>query len=316
MATPSKTSPDYDPVNEALDVGYGIGRSEERKRRTQHVERARRGGKRAGAAQAKRDAEEDRRRRAQKTREANAQLRARRAARTEEQTAATRRGAYRAGVADAKRQADARRRAQQDAQRQARGTQSSATAAPGLRAPNPNLPLVGGLSMNPDRTSSARIIMACVAMSAIAVVIRDTRGQPAGQTFVQSGGTNVQVPAHLRSLGGVFIAGTIALIVNEAQPGIGLAAGLVLLFDVGGSVLMSGTTKNGVRTPSLLEQLLGGGLFAKTVTTPYGQVPPGTHTGSDWYAPGNPGNPNGVKVPRGATVDPPPAYQPPSSAQR
>lgn len=282
MATASKKSADYDPIEEALDIGYGVGRSEERKRRTEHVERARRGGQRKGRAEANKILDTERRERAQR---ADA-VRARSRRVQEERTASARRGAYRAGQADI-------RRAQADAARQARPSSSSGTAAPApqLRAPNFNLP-GGSLGNGPDRTTTARIILVATAISAIGVVTRDTiTGGVPSKTTVKVGNETVTVPTHLRSLGGVFIMGTIALVVNEVNPGIGLTLGVVLLLDVGVSTL---TGRGG------LFNSIGNGLFAKTVPGAAGSstIPPGPHTGNDWYAPGNPGNPNGVKLPQ------------------
>lgn len=263
MATPAKTSPDYDPINEALDIGYGVGRSEERKTRQKHVERARRGGARTGSAQRNRQAEEERRRRAEKTRNANARMRANRARVQDERTASARRGAYRAGAADVK-------RAQADAARQARRSPASTQPkSSGMTAPNVNLPVLGGLTDGIDRTTSARIIVLATAISAIVVVVRDARASTPGKTTVQVGHDVVQVPNHLRSLGGVFVMGTVSLIVNEVNPGIGLALGVSMGVAVIGSTIY--TSSKG-QTRVGFADWIGGGLFAKTTTHPAGST--------------------------------------------
>lgn len=254
MATAKKSSPDYDPIEEALDIGHRIGVQTTRERQKPRVEAARRGGERHGQARARREAEEARQRRARKTREANARMRASRAARQEEATAAARRGAYRSGQAAA-------RRAQADAARQARATQPSPSSGQ-LRAPNFSVPGTSGLGGGGgfDRVTTSRVIVVAVAISAIGVVARDAiAGGVPTKTVVKVGKDTVTVPTHLRSLGGVFIMGTIALLVNEFDPGVGLVLGLGLLFDVGLSTM---TGRDG------LFARVGGGLFAKTQPKP------------------------------------------------
>lgn len=292
MATAKKTSPDYDPIEEAFDIGAGLGRQEERRVRKPHVERARRGGARRGAAEAKRQAEQDRKRRAEKTRKANARMRASRESkgeaeslarkqreaesranrerRREEELASARRGAYRGGQAAAK-------QAMQDAQRQSRATSSSsrgANSGAALSAPNVNLAPSGAMSGGLDKTTSARVIIVAVALGAIGVVARSAMQKaPTKSTVKLSGGATIAVPDHLRSLAGVFVMGTIALIVNEFSAGLGLAMGIGIGLDVG-LASMSGT--------SGLFNKLGSGLL--NGQQEIGPKPPGaTNTGAPTY---------------------------------
>lgn len=259
MATASKKSKDYDPIEEALDLGYSVGRSEERNKRTEHVNRARRGGARHGGAAAKQAAEEDRKRRAKKQREANARMRASRALREEEDKARARRGAYRSGQAAQKRAtADAARQSRMLSSAGGRSRSSGSRSSASLRAPRtttgtPTLPTGTGI----DKVTSSRIILMSVAIGAIGVVAHDAiiGAAPTKQAITTKGGVEVKVPAHLRSLGGVFIMGTVAMIVNEIDPGVGLLLGFGILFGVGVKTL---TGKDGVLGA------VGAGLFNGT----------------------------------------------------
>lgn len=290
MATASKSKPDYDPIEEALDIGYSEGRKSERGKRTEHVERARRGGARHGGAAAKRQAESDRARRAKKTREANARMRASRALREQESTAAARRGAYRSGQAAQKRAAD-------DARREAKrlspsGGRAASTAA---RRPRPtparlSAPSTTATGSEPilptmtqvDKVTSSRIILVAVVIGAVGTVAHDaiTGAAPTKTQVTTRNGVQVAVPNHLRSLGGVFIMGTVAFIVNEFDPGIGLLLGVGILLDVGVATL---TGKDGVFTR------LGNGLFGGAKGFPV--QPKGTPSSSpsSGLKPGSPG---------------------------
>lgn len=258
MAMPKKTSPDYDPIEDALSQGHQSGREEERRTRSRHVESARRGGERSGGATVRRSAEADRKRRAEKARDANAKSRANRAARHEEDIASARRGAYRSGAADAKKLSQTSGQAKN---RAGTATGSGSTGS-GLSAPNLNLS-GGQFAGTIDRTTSARIIILATALSAIVVVVRDAQGAAPGKTTVSTGaGQTVTVPTHLRSLGGVFIAGTVALVVNEVNPEIGLLMGLGLGFVTLGSTDVFSR--------------IGGGFFGKTTTLQPGPGGAGT----------------------------------------
>lgn len=290
MATASKKKPDYDPIEEALDIGYSEGRKEERARRGQHVERARRGGARHGGAAVNRQAEEDRKRRAKKTRDANARMRGQRALREEERTAAARRGAYRSGqAAQKKAAADAARESKRLSSSVGRGKSAGLGRSPQrqvrLSAPSTN---PGGSSpvlptmTSVDKATSSRIILIAVVLGAAGTVAHDaiTGGVPQKTQVTTRNGVKVAVPNHLRSLGGVFIMGTVAFVVNEFDPGIGLLLGVGILLDVGVATLAG---KDGVFTR------LGNGLFGGAKGYPVQPKSPTSASGSGLSKPGTGG---------------------------
>ena len=116
------------------------------------------------------------------------------------------------------------------------------------------LSLVGGL----DRATSARIIIVVVGVSAVGPVAYSAMHKAPTKSYTKVGNEVIAVPTHLRALGGVFIAGTVALVVNEVSPPLGLALALILGLDV---VLTTFTGKGG------LFNALGGGLFGATTGT-------------------------------------------------
>ena len=133
-------------------------------------------------------------------------------------------------------QAAQRRREERSLQQSA--PQVEAPDAPKLSAPtfssgSGNAPLGIG-SGGPSRETSARIIIVIIVVSAVGTVAHDAivGGAVTGATTVKVGNGTVKVPTHLRTLGAVLIMGTIALVVNEFDPGIGLILGLALGFDV------------------------------------------------------------------------------------
>lgn len=244
MATPKRTSPDYDPIIEALDIGVSEGRAAERKRQTPRIEAARRGGQRTGRAHANRTIEQDRRARAAKA-DAQRQVRRRR---REEELASARRGAFTAGSAKAKRDAAS----QVAPSRRSSAPRRSSGGGSTLQAPS--FSLVGGGGGGLDRGTSARIIIVVVGVSAIGSVAYSAMHATPTKAYTKVGAETIAVPTHLRALGGVFVAGTVALIVNEVSPPLGLALALILGIDV---VLTTSTGKGG------LFGALGGGLFGK-----------------------------------------------------
>lgn len=136
--------------------------------------------------------------------------------------------------------AQRRREASADAQREAKAAQRSnvsreTSSPPALSAPTLSVPGVSSLGVGtggPDRATSARIIVVIVIFAAIGTVAHDAIVGPLPATPVKVGNGTVQVPTHLRTLGAVLIMGTIALVVNEADPGIGLLLGVALGLDV------------------------------------------------------------------------------------
>ena len=89
----------------------------------------------------------------------------------------------------------------------------------------------------PDKATTMRIIIVIIAISAIGTIAHDAIVGPAPAQAVPVGNGTVKVPTHLSTLGAVLVMGTIALIVNEFDSGIGLILGLGLGFDVAGSSL-------------------------------------------------------------------------------
>lgn len=248
MATASKSSPDYDPIEEALDIGYKVGRTERVKSHEKRVQSARRGGERRGRAEATRTITETRSRLAQRER----RLRAQRQARRESEIASARRGAYRAGTADARREA-ARLTRSAAPERPARSS-TPAAPAPSLRAPDFNVPVIGG---GLDRAKAARLIVILTVVSAIGVVAHDAAtSKTVGATYMTTkDGHTIRVPNHLRTLGGVIIVGVLALIVAEFSPGLGVAMALILAFDILATTVFN---RGG------LASRLGGGVLSNT----------------------------------------------------
>jgi hypothetical protein len=136
-----------------------------------------------------------------------------------------------------RRERDAQRQAyreQQDAERarrrQADDERRAAAGREGLSAPTVStggkgiVPSGGGWA--PDKNAVAKFIIFATALAALGTIINGSSGKAPG-TVQQING--VTIPAHLRSLGGSFIAGAIALVVNEVYPAAGavLGAGIV-----------------------------------------------------------------------------------------
>jgi hypothetical protein len=286
MATGTKkSSPDYDPSEQAMMDFFNLGREQERTRTEPKVEAARRGGARTGAASANRRAEEDRQRRAQKQRNAQARMRGNRAARDEERTAAARRGAFASGQAKAKRDAASQSRSLGGgAAGAAGGGKGAALGAIGGGEPAklsaPTVVLPGNMGGGLTREGGARIIIVIVGLCAVSSVAASAVSKAPGKVTIQVGKERVPVPQHLRSLGGVFVAGTISLVANEISPGLGVALALILGLDVFTYTLLG---KGG------LFNRLGGGVFRGALP-----VPRTTGGGVALYGPYGPDGPGGA----------------------
>ncbi len=76
----------------------------------------------------------------------------------------------------------------------------------------------------------------------------------------------VKAPRHLRSLAGVFIVGTLALVLNEIEPQLGVAMAGILLLDVSLGLLAPQRTSAGTQ-PAVFDRV-GRGLFAAGATAP------------------------------------------------
>lgn len=172
--------------------------------------------------------------------------------------------------------AQRRREAQRDAASQVptvtrqRSTETSRpTPAPALSAPTFSSGSTSTGTGNLDRATTARIIVVIVALSAIGTVAHDAIVGPAPSAPVKVGNGTVNPPTHLRTLGAVLVMGTVALIVNELDPGVGLILGLGIAFDVGANTLLG--------TNGLFARLQGG-MFGKTVSVPQTSVVPPSGT--------------------------------------
>lgn len=293
MAT-SRKSADYDPIEEALDVGFGVGREHERERSKERERAAGKSGRRKAQAterkrqaaerserHAKRQAQDRSRKAAREVEVARARRGAfaagqasRRPAAREEELAAARRGAYRSAMADAKREAAALGSKPRTGAGVTGSGASSGFSAPTFR------PGITTTSGRLDKTTTSRIIVVCIGLSFAGVIYRDTMRTPPGKTAVTlDNGEKLVVPTHLRSFAGVFIAGTICLVINEFSPELALVLALAFLFDVGASALGGKT--------GLLEGL-GKGLTARggSVAQPYTKPKVQPSTGKSGLAPG------------------------------
>jgi hypothetical protein len=193
---------------------------------------------------------------------------------------------FREESAQYRRQRDAEQQAYreaQDAARQDRRDAASRTPASFSTGTSGVVPSGGGWS--PNKESVAKFIIFATALGAIGAVANDLSRHTQATTL----SNGVKVPAHLRALGGAFIAGTIALILNEVYP----AAGAVMGAGIVGIIVIPNWTP-----------LLGkiGGVFdAKTV----GPKAPATGGSSNlpkslppqggvWLPGGNPGPQRGA----------------------
>lgn len=137
-----------------------------------------------------------------------------------------------------------------------------------------------------DRASGKTLILTFTAISALGAVARDTiHGTPNITTttgfasFAAPGGATAggaqlasskgktpasgkakkKVPVHLQSLTGVFVVGSIALVLNEVSPTLGVSMAGILLLDVGLSLLVPA---KGAGTPAAsLVDYIGASVF-------------------------------------------------------
>jgi hypothetical protein len=226
MATATKRSADYDPIEEALDIGHNLGREQERKRQQPKLEAARRGAERRAKASARREFEETEQQHKADKAVKDSQRRKARNERRESEMASARRGAFASGAAKAKR----------DAAGQARTVGGSARAGgappePQLSAPTTTIG--SGVSGGIDRTQGSRLILVITGLSAILAIANSARQSSPTTSVIRTGnGETVKVPSHLQSLGGVFVVGTICLVLNEVSPGIAVALSAMLGIDL------------------------------------------------------------------------------------
>lgn len=119
--------------------------------------------------------------------------------------------------------AERRNAADRQRRRAAAGGPSFSTGQQGV------VPSGGGWS--PNKSAVAKFIIFATALGALGTLINSTSGK-SPDTVQQING--VTIPTHLRSLAGTFIAGAVALIVNEMYPAGGavLGAGIVGLIVI------------------------------------------------------------------------------------
>jgi hypothetical protein len=110
--------------------------------------------------------------------------------------------------------------------RQERAAAQDAPTYRGAQAPSFTTGTTG-VGGGPNKEAVAKFIILATALGALGALAQSVNGSK--PPLVLPDGT--KVPAHLASLGGAFIAGTVALIVNEVYPGAGLVlgAGIVVL---------------------------------------------------------------------------------------
>lgn len=133
-----------------------------------------------------------------------------------------------------------------------------------------------------DRASGKTLILTFTALSALGAVARDTIhgtpnitstsgfasfATPGGKPAIQTASSKsapaskrAKVPVHLQSLTGVFVIGSIALVLNEVSPTLGVSMAGILLLDVGLSLLVP--AKGGAGKPSAsLVDYIGASVF-------------------------------------------------------
>jgi hypothetical protein len=184
----------------------------------------------------------------------------------EERVARARRGAYAAGQADLRKQAAAEKAATSDAAAQAKQVGGSGSTPGGSTKPVPAAQLsaptttIGsGMSGGIDRTQGSRLILVITGLSAILAIANAARTQaPAPKVITTGSGETIKIPAHLQSLGGVFVVGTICLVLNEVSPGIAVALSAMLGIDL----LANAFGKGGVANA------FGAGLFRGATPVP------------------------------------------------
>jgi hypothetical protein len=226
MATATKRSADYDPIEEALDIGHNLGREQERKRQQPKIEAARRGAERRARASARREFEEGETQRKADKAVKDSQRRKARNERRESEMASARRGAFTAGAAKAKRDAAGQARA-------AGGSARAGGAPPAPQLSAPSTTIGAGVSGGIDRTQGSRLILVITAISAVLAIANSARqSAPVTNVITTGNGETIKVPAHLQTLGGVFVVGTICLVLNEVSPGIAVALSALLGIDI------------------------------------------------------------------------------------
>jgi hypothetical protein len=121
--------------------------------------------------------------------------------------------------------------AYRDAQAEARAQRRAQGQRTGPRFSTGTSGLVPAQKGGPSKEAVARFIVLVTVVSAAVSVIKSVQGgsKPAPVKSTTVNGNPITVPAHLHSLAGAFIAGTVSLIVNEIYPAAGLLFGVGMI---------------------------------------------------------------------------------------
>jgi hypothetical protein len=97
----------------------------------------------------------------------------------------------------------------------------------------------------PNKSTSSKVILGAMVLSMIVIAYRNAKGGTTPATTIpMKGGAPLKVPTHLRQFAGVLLMGTIALVVNEIDPGLGMAFGILILVDTGVEGLANSLSTN------------------------------------------------------------------------
>lgn len=159
---------------------------------------------------------------------------------------------------------------QKDQRRYRRQQARQAAPAP-TRTPSQALP-VPTLGSSLDTAHGRTLILMFVTLAGVGAIARDVVvGSPnPTHTATSSSGATLKTPQHLKSLAGVFVVGTISLVLNELNPTLGVSLAGILALDVGMS-LFSPKTSTGATIPSVYDTI-GSTLFGKGTPAPQAPV--------------------------------------------
>lgn len=217
---------------------------------------------------------------------------------------------YEDGLREGQRRGPKPRRPRPPSSSSSRPSSSSRQATPPQRSIGAAFPTpVIGASL--ERAQGKTLILTFTTIAALAAVARDSiHGTPANpqattaayttnangtRTYVQVAATSssgaqlakaaapsTKQPVHLRALAGVFVVGTIALVLNEVNPTLGVSMAGILLLDVGLSLVVPASSSSGAPTAAFVDHI-GGALFngsSKVTPAPNAPVRPPTSQGT------------------------------------
>lgn len=167
----------------------------------------------------------------------------------------------------------------------------------------PSIPQVSTSGVEMSKTTGTNIVLGCIVGAALAVSFRNIKSSAGGpQGITLKNGQVIRVPANLRSLGGVMLAGTAALVLVQINTPLGVIFGILLLLDSGfGNALgsFSNSFFGGAKPhPISVNNTTGGASNLPTTLPPHGGI---------WEPGGNPGKQPGsgpgggpIEVPYGS----------------